>query len=433
MDAPSVETVNYECCPRKAPCPHCGKMAKRVKHLHRVVTSIAFHKVRKIHIHYGEYEAGCECCETFRNNPDEIVFTKAKYDNEVRTAVLKHLIEDRMSVSALQVQFERDFYLKLSAGFIYDCLRDECAKLNLTEHRRQTLKHFSGMICVDELHLGKFILLLATDPVADFPIAFALVSANDKEHMKGFLTNLKNWGSEPKVVISDRSALYPDLIRTLWPDAEHQLCVFHVWADINKAILNAVKRLRRKLSRSGNRGRKKKRGRPTQAQRRARERSGPTFKEQAAFIFKHHYLIAKRREKMTTAELEDLETMYLYQPELKTLRAFAEDIMDLFETEITLHAACCRYQALARKAEYRAMPELFAIFEWFDNDTFRQTVAYLKQPLPIRTKMRTNNHVERCNRTFRFSETVRYKWRRRRSLIRFLVLKLDFLVATTIL
>jgi hypothetical protein len=31
---------------------------------------------------------------------------------------------------------------------------------------------------------------------------------------------------------------------------------------------------------------------------------------------------------MTTAELEDLETMYGYQLELKIVRAFAEGIMD---------------------------------------------------------------------------------------------------------
>ena len=39
--------------------------------------------------------------------------------------------------------------------------------------------------------------------------------------------------------------------------------------------------------------------------------------------------------------------------------------------------------------------------------------------------MRTNNHVERTNRLFRFLEKVRYKWRRRRTLVRFVVLKLD--------
>ena len=39
-------------------------------------------------------------------------------------------------------------------------------------------------------------------------------------------------------------------------------------------------------------------------------------------------------------------------------------------------------------------------------------------------RVRTNNHVERTNRMFRFLEKVRYKWRRR-TLVRFVVLKLD--------
>ena len=39
--------------------------------------------------------------------------------------------------------------------------------------------------------------------------------------------------------------------------------------------------------------------------------------------------------------------------------------------------------------------------------------------------MRTNNHVERTNRMVRFLEKVRYKWRRRKTLVRFVVLKLD--------
>ena len=50
-------------------------------------------------------------------------------------------------------------------------------------------------------------------------------------------------------------------------------------------------------------------------------------------------------------------------------------------------------------------------------------MAYLKNP--ISRRVRTNNHVERTNRMIRFWEKVRYKWRRRRTLVRFVVLKLD--------
>ena len=45
--------------------------------------------------------------------------------------------------------------------------------------------------------------------------------------------------------------------------------------------------------------------------------------------------------------------------------------------------------------------------------------------MPRRAAGADDNHVERTNRMFRFLEKVRYKWRRRRTLVRFVVLRLD--------
>ncbi len=50
-------------------------------------------------------------------------------------------------------------------------------------------------------------------------------------------------------------------------------------------------------------------------------------------------------------------------------------------------------------------------------------MAFLDNPLSER--VRTSNHVERTHRMFRFLEKVRYRWRRRRTLARFVVLTLD--------
>jgi len=50
-------------------------------------------------------------------------------------------------------------------------------------------------------------LLLATDPIRDLPVAFALVGANGAVHMRRFLQNLKTWGLMPKTVITDGSNL----------------------------------------------------------------------------------------------------------------------------------------------------------------------------------------------------------------------------------
>jgi hypothetical protein len=104
------------------------------------------------------------------------------------------------------------------------------------------LEHFSGTLCVDDLHLGRFTLLLATDPLNDLPVAFALVAANDQNHMWRFLKNLRNWGLDPHVVVTDGSNLYPAVLAELWPESDHQLCVFHVtMAYLNNPISQRVR------------------------------------------------------------------------------------------------------------------------------------------------------------------------------------------------
>ena len=93
--------------------------------------------------------------------------------------------------------------------------------------------------------------MLATDPLQDLPVAFALVSSNDHDHMRRFLKNLKNWGVEVEVVVTDGSGLYPALLAELWPQARHQLCLFHVLKDLHKEVFDALRRMRRKTGSAG--------------------------------------------------------------------------------------------------------------------------------------------------------------------------------------
>src|SRR5206468_6152489 len=198
------------------------------------------------------------------------VLPRALYDNKVRDLVLDRVLKDGMSIERTLESLGREFLLDLSTGFVYDVLHDRARQLDMSEHRRKVLELFSGMLCIDELHLGRFTLLLATDPLADLPVAFALVSRNDQDHLRRFLQNLQNWGLAPQVVVTDGSALYPAVLAELWPTARHQLCVFHLLKDVNDLIVAAVRRLARALARRGNAGRKRRRGRPSKAQRAAR-------------------------------------------------------------------------------------------------------------------------------------------------------------------
>ena len=425
MDAKApVRVIPVYCAWKKAPCPSCGKLGRR-KRIHcRDVRTIAYKEIAVLRITYGEYEPRCQCCKSFRTHPDDVL-PKAKYDNKVRQAVLDGILEDHLNVEAVRRRLQRDFLLDLSTGFVYDCMHEAARQLDMAEHRQQVLRFFSGVLCVDELHLGKFTLLLATDPIGDFPVAFALVSANDKEHMARFLGNLQRNGLKPKVVVTDGSTLYPALLAELWPQAEHQLCVFHVMQDLNKLILDALRRLRTRLGRQGRKGRRRRRGRPTKAEKRRCARQGRSLKEKSKFVFKHRHLIVKRWDNMSEQDKKNLKTMLEYLPALRSLRRFTDKLHQLFEPEQSEHQAWCRWRGLQHSAEFLAIPELKKALVSLEEAKFAKMIAFLRGPAWRRRWIRTNNHVERCNRKLRYWEKVRYKWRRRRTLVRFIVLALD--------
>jgi len=58
-----------------------------------------------------------------------------------------------------------------------------------------------------------------------------------------------------------------------------------------------------------------------------------------------------------------------------------------------------------------------------EHDGFEKAVAF--EYSQAAEKVRTNNHVERANRQLRFCEKVRYKWRQRKWVLRFVLMALD--------
>lgn len=420
MDAARVRIVRRSRAPKTYPCPRCGKRGRRKDTHTRRVRGIAYGQIVFIEVTVGEYRAACTCCKTFRSHVEGIE-PRAEYTNRVRDAVIDRLLDDGMSLHRVQQAMHRDFLLELSDGFLSDCLDWKVRQTDMPGYRRWTLNNFSGTLCIDELHLGHRTLLLATDPLGDFPVAFALVSANDQDHMRRFLDNLKTHGFLPQVVVTDGSNLYPTVLAELWPAARHQLCVFHVLKDINAHVFDALRRLRRQLAQK--RGRKRRRGRPSKKQQRARKRQGKTKKEQTHFVWKHRHLLVTRPENLNGRQRRWLSQMFRYLPALRTLRDFVLQIHRLFDPEQSPHESRCRRAAVVKDTRYLADPDLAKALGMLGVEKFEKMMAFLHSP--VATRVRTNNHVERTNRRLRYFEKVRYKWRRRRTIVRFVVLALD--------
>jgi Transposase len=414
MLAPRVRVVRRAA--RTHPCPTCGKRGRRKRHLRRRIRSLAYRQEAFLDVHYAEYQARCPCRKSFRSWPIDVP-PRSDYDDRVRTAVLDRLLEDGLNVERTRASMRRDFLLSLSSGFVYDCLDWQLARLSLPGRRRRCLESFSGTLCVDELHLGKHTLLLATDPLSDEVVGFALVKVNDQAHLRRFLLMLKHWGFLPRVVISDGSNLYPAVLQEVWPRAAHQLCVFHVLKEVTGKVLDAVRRLRRACRSRGRCGRK--RVRPGGGA----GGKGPRSKDKAAFIFKRRYLVVKRREGLSERERADLEVMFGYEPQLKTLWRFSQEAYQLWRTEQSRKVARWRWGRLKNSEAYQAVPELKEVLRWLEGGKMDKTQAFTGQPAGQRQK--TNNHVERVNRRLRFDEKARYKWRKRKSIVRFVLLRIS--------
>ena len=318
---------------------------------------------------------------TFRNSPEGVA-PKAKYDNKVRDLVLERILRDGMNVERALESIRREFLLDLSTGFVYDVLRDRAGELDMAAHRREVLDRFSGTLCVDELHLGRFTLLLATDPLADLPVAFALVAKNDQDHMRRFLRQPQELGpGAPRWWSPTARTSTPPCWRSSGPTRSTSSASSTSSRTINELILDAVRRMRAAMARRGKAGRRKRRGRKGAKSKARAARRGMTVKEKANFIFKRRHLVVKRREDLTEQERDDLRRMMEYLPELARLRLFADRIYWLFDAPKDAQQAGCRRSAILRDPSFRAVPELVKAMEQLDEGKFRKLTAYLRSPL----------------------------------------------------
>ncbi len=72
-------------CPPACLMPHCGRLARRKRLLHRRVRPLAHRRVAWLEVTHAEYRARCGCCKYFRTWPLE-VRPKADYDAAVQGA-----------------------------------------------------------------------------------------------------------------------------------------------------------------------------------------------------------------------------------------------------------------------------------------------------------------------------------------------------------
>jgi hypothetical protein len=346
----------------------------------------------------GVYRAACTCAKFFTSVVEGVAL-RAGYTDAVRQKVVDLLIRDHLSVYKVLRHLEEDFYLKVSIGFVYDCFEWAYRRIDRAAYWRWVLANFSGVLCLDEVHDSRRAILVATDPLNDFTVAFLVVPANTQRNMNRFLDVLKRRGLNVRVAVTDGSALYKKALVERWKGLQHQLCLFHFLRDVMGDVLSALRTIRDELpvNPPHPRGRAKKRGRPRKRRRWRQE-----------LLTEHMHLIIQKPTTLTKKERETLHRIYSLDRRLLVLHVFTQRVHDIF-TAPSAQAARNRRTRLLRDRRLRRAPLLEPAFKRLANDdVFEKLIVSLEW----RGVPRTNNHVERKNRAFRLVQKTRYKRRK---------------------
>jgi transposase len=234
----------------EAICDRCGQLVARFTTAGR--TAIDIHLNHPILIHLTVSVHYCPSCHHYFRIQPPFLRRNAIYTNQVVHKAVHSVYEDGMAIRRVTARMARDFWVQPSEGAIRAWCRDYSATFDfVVDYQPWVVGEFSGILCIDEVYQDQLALLLAADPAApdgDRLVGYQLVHGPvDARHVEDFLSHLKAIGIEPEEVITDGSQLYPPVLAQVWPQAAHQLCLFHETRRITQATRIVIREIRRRL------------------------------------------------------------------------------------------------------------------------------------------------------------------------------------------
>ena len=262
------------------------------------------------------------------------------------------------------------------------------------DYLEQVLAKFSGYIAVDEVYDGPFCVLFIVDNHTFQRIAYEVLDHDPthediKRFFRHFRAVLDARGLEVVGVTTDGSPLYPTPIQEVFGDVSHPICTFHVLAELTKAILRAVAKIRKELAFKKP---KLPRGRPSRANR-ALARRKKQLEAKITELFDHRYLFVQHD--LTPAEKKKVIRISRGLPHLRTLRDIMDEVYRLFDRRCRTATALKKLAKL--RARVRRFKKIGKTLSKLSSPNLEKALVFLDDSLlPA-----TSNAVERSNRRHR--------------------------------
>ena len=257
------------------------------------------------------------------------------------------------------------------------------------------LADFSGYVAADELYDGPFCILSAVDNRRYKRMLYEVLDHNPThDDIRAFLGRLKTVLAARDLtlrgVTTDGSSLYPEPLREVFGDVPHQLCEFHVLAEIVKAVVGAVASARKGL---GAKQLQLPRGRPrTKAAKKAARKKKRLEKTQTD-LFTHRYLFVQHH--LSQSERKTFWRITRGLPQLRKLREIMEQVYTLFDRRCRTQTALDKLAKLRRRLQ--RFKQLGETLKKLFSPTLEKALTFLDDKL----LPSTSNAVERGNRRYR--------------------------------
>lgn len=397
--------------PLVARCPRCGEMVARHETRERWFweADLQVTTVRIVHM-------GCYTCPFCPRGQAWFFLLPADYQSASQyTRSVVRLLVDLVAVWKMSAEAAAAFareklhLIKIDPSTILDWFRDRGAEVNAERHLANMRTVFSGQLALDELYDRGLCHLVATDPVSGCQLDSELLDHPATEaDVLAFCRRLVVAGFSPLLVVTDGSKLYPPVIATLWPEAEHQRCVFHFIQQINTSLRDAFWAAYRTLPAPP----KRKRGRP---HKRGRPRQDGRKRQNQQAVRDARYLVFARASSLEKKQNIQLEEALRVCPALQVIRRFVLAIHTLFgPTTTTTTLAQERRRSIIEDADFKAAKGLAkSLAALSDDDLFARLTRYLA----FDYAEKTSNHVERENREYRKRQKSCYRLRSFKSIL----------------
>jgi len=254
------------------------------------------------------------------------------------------------------------------------------------------LADFSGYVAADELYDGPFCMLSAVDNRRDKRILYEVLD-HDPTHddIRAFFGRLKTALTARALTLvgitTDGSALYPEPLVEVFGDVPHQICTFHVLAEVVKAVLGAVASERKSLAATQP---KLRRGRPSTPAAKQAARTKKRLEAQRTALFTHRYLFVQRHVSKTERKLLWRITRGL--PHVYVLRVLMEQVYALFDRRCRTQTALAKLDKLRRRL--LRFTQVGETLKKLFSPTLEKALTFLDAKL----LPSTSNAVERGNR-----------------------------------